>query len=91
MNEDIEMLRLMARLKLQVRRELNQSVDLGQMKCDPSYAQKRLSEIEEETGDEELLVLVLRLREMLVPSNRVTQETPSAGDTAHRYMFGARS
>lgn len=94
MNEDIELLRFLARLKLQVRRELDQSVDLDRLKNEPDYARQRLAEIEEATADEDLLVLVLRLREMLVP--RVSAAPSAAAEpvrvsSEQRYLYGARS
>ena len=94
MNEDIELLRFLARLKLQVRRELDQSVDLDRLKNEPEYARQRLSEIEECTADEDLLVLVLRLRAMLVPRASlippVVKEVTRVS-SEQRYLFGARS
>lgn len=97
MNEEIELLRLLARLKLQVRRELDQSVDLDKLKNDPEYARSRLTEIEDATSDEDLLVLVLRLREMLLPRQPVIAKPASVTESAvhaepqQRYLFGARS
>lgn len=90
MDEHIEQLRLLARLKLQVRRELDQAVDLERMKREPQYALSRLAEIEESTADEELLVTVLRLREMLdlYPADTAPAAPPAV---AQRYLFGARS
>lgn len=90
MDEHIEQLRLLARLKLQVRRELDQAVDLERMKREPQYALSRLAEIEESAADEELLVTVLRLREMLdlYPADPVPTAPPAVGQ---RYLFGARS
>ncbi|MDR3412864.1 MAG: hypothetical protein P4L87_18270 [Formivibrio sp.] len=90
MDEHIELLRLLARLKLQVRRELDQSVDLERLKNDSQYARARLDEIEESTTDEEVLINVLRLREMLLPYQ------PGKGSAIpaaieQRYLFGARS
>ncbi len=93
MNEDIELLRLLARLKLQVRRELDQSVDLDRLRNDPQYARNRLTEIEDETSNEDLLVLVLRLREMLLPhqSAHAKAENEARPEKSQRYLFGARS
>lgn len=90
MDEHIEQLRLLARLKLQVRRELNETVDLERMKRESQYAWSRLAEIEESTADEELLITVLRLREMLdLHPTDTAPATPAK--TAQRYLFGARS
>ncbi len=95
MNEDIELLRFLARLKLQVRRELDQSVDLERLKNDPEYARMRLGEIEDSTADEDLLVLVLRLREKLLKHQPVAAaavaETAARPAPEQRYLHGARS
>lgn len=94
MSEELELMQLMARFKLQVRRQLNQMVDLDLLKIDSAYARTRLSEIENLADDEELLMMVLRLRSSLLsvappPAPNVIDE-PLA-DTGHRYKFGARS
>jgi len=46
-DEQVELAHMLARFKLQVRRELNESVDLDLLKNDPEYTRKRLSQIEE--------------------------------------------
>lgn len=74
MKDPIELPRLLARFKLQVRRLLNQTVDLEKLSSDPEYARERLALIEDCADDEDLLVLVLRLREMLCP--RISPPTP---------------
>jgi len=90
--EQVELAHMLARFKLQVRRELNESVDLDLLKSDPEYARKRLSQIEEKAEDEDLLVSVLVLRERLCsrapapPAPPVPQ--PHAPET--KYRFGAR-
>lgn len=90
----IELIRLLAKFKLQVRRQLNQTVDLYQLENDVAYARDRLSEIEDEADDEELLVMVLHLRELLVPRSAptITSAHPiTASAPEKRYLFGARS
>lgn len=95
---DIEMARLLARFKLQVKRMLGRSVSLTAMTGDNAYAAATLDEIEELADDEELLLLVIRLREGLArvatvdaiaqPSvpERVTDKPQAKRD----YRFGAR-
>jgi hypothetical protein len=98
--EDIELLRLLARFKLQLRRLHDRAVDLAALKADRDYADAILSEIEDLTDDEELLVLVLQLRARLlkpvappavsdVPA--VPDELPAAQvDSPRHYRYGAR-
>jgi hypothetical protein len=68
MKEILEKAQLMARFKLMVKRSLSQSVDLERLDREPAYARERLAEIEEAALDEELLVMVLRLRDLLLPA-----------------------
>lgn len=95
--DSLETARLLARFKLQVRRTLDQSVNLEQLAHDPDYAKARLAEIEDAAEDEELLVMVLRLRALLLPLPPVaTAPPPSAPEPApsqetRNYKFGARS
>lgn len=101
MDKTMEMAQLLARFKLQVKRALSESVDLEALTRDPIYARRRLSEIEEAAGDEELLVMVLRLRDLLLPVVEATPEvaapTPepvaeSPGKReARSYLMGARA
>ncbi|WP_303785854.1 hypothetical protein [Azovibrio restrictus] len=99
MVDPYELPRLLARLKLQVRRLLNQSVDLEKLSRDPEYARQRLAEIEELAGDEELLVLVLRLRDLLCPLPAVEPQAdampeppgPVSQGPSRDYRFGARA
>ncbi|MFO7189418.1 MAG: hypothetical protein DIU74_006990 [Pseudomonadota bacterium] len=103
--EQLEKIRLMARLKLQVKRVMKKSVDLQALATNPDYAERVLADIEEHCVDEDMLVTVLTLREMLVPkrpprSARVL--IPGAGATTadeddprqHKlirdYRYGAR-
>lgn len=99
--DSLEAARLLARFKLQVRRLLNQSVDLDKLAHDPDYARTRLAEIEEEADDEELLVQVLRLRALIVPTRApqpavAPEQTPGTAsaprpEETRAYKFGARS
>lgn len=93
MNEQarIELIRLLARFKLQVRRQLDQTVDLYQLEHDTTYARSRLAAIEDLADDEELLVMVLRLRELLLPEAAPVIQQPPAPAASARYMYGARS
>lgn len=98
MDERLELAQLLARFKLQVKRTLNQSVDLEKLARDAAYARQRLAEIEEDALDEELLVMVLRLRDILVPAVPAAVEAapppaleaPVARET-RSYLMGARS
>lgn len=67
MTKQMETAQLLARFKLQVKRALGQSVDLERLAREPSYARQRLAEIEEAAEEEELLVMVLRIRDLLLP------------------------
>lgn len=68
MDEKLEKAQLMARFKLMVKRTLSQTVDLERLGREPAYARERLAEIEEAALDEELLIMVLRLRDLLLPA-----------------------
>lgn len=104
--EDIELLRLLARFKLQLRRLHDRAVDLSALKADSEYAELILAEVEELAEDEELLVLVLQLRERLARPNVeaavalspvVPEILPAAHSPSHsqaqiarHYRYGAR-
>lgn len=75
--QQLEIAQLLARFKLQVKRTLAQSVDLEKLTRDPAYARQRLAEIEEDAADEGLLVMVLRLRDLLLPPS-----SPPAAEAA---------
>jgi len=92
--DSLETARLLARFKLQVRRTLDQSVNLEQLASDPHYAKARLAEIEDAAEDEELLVMVLRA--LLLPPPLATAPVapapePAASQETRNYKFGARS
>lgn len=92
----IELIRLMARFKLQVRRQLNEAVDLQQLESNPAYAKIRLREIEDAADDEDLLIMVLSLRERLLPKaaspiHSKPTPIPSTAAPEKKYLFGARS
>lgn len=101
MEKSMEMAQLLARFKLQVKRALSESVDLEALTRDPIYARRRLSEIEEAAGDEELLIMVLRLRDHLLPAVEVTPEVavpaqepapePPGKRETRSYLMGARA
>ncbi len=101
MDKQLEMAQLLARFKLQVKRTLAESVDLEGLTRDPAYARQRLSEIEEAALDEDLLIMVLRIRDLLLPVTQAptvieaaeTQEAlakPLPKET-RTYLMGARS
>jgi hypothetical protein len=92
----LELAQLLARFKLMVRRSLNQTVDLDRLAREPDYARIRLTEIEDAAMDEELLVMVVRLRDWLVPPlRRDVQDAesgkPSESEKLRDYRLGARA
>ena len=105
MDEQMEKVQLLARFKLQVRRSLGEAVDLEALTRDTGYARRRLQEIEEAAVDEDLLVMVLRLRDLLLPvqpaagGQAVGEESPPAVPATaasptretRTYLLGARS
>lgn len=100
MEKQMEKAQLLARFKLQVKRSLGESVDLESLARNPVYARQRLSEIEEAADDEALLVMVLRLRDYLLPVEVAPQVVlavvePVAPEPARQetrsYLMGARA
>ena len=101
MDKQMEVAQLLARFKLQVKRTLGETVDLELITRDPDYTRQRLAEIEEAAPDEDLLVMVLRLRDHLLPPETVPPQTPvpapaaapaaSEAKETRRYLMGARS
>lgn len=100
MDEKLEKAQLMARFKLMVKRTLSQTVDLERLGREPAYARERLAEIEEAALDEELLIMVLRLRDLLLPAPAPViavapppvAEIPVVSQKETRnYMMGARA
>lgn len=97
----LEIAQLLARFKLQVKRSLQESVDLERLTRDMAYARERLAEIEEAALDEELLVMVLRLRDHLLPAPAPLAAEPAATPVAvptlpearetRSYLLGARA
>jgi len=91
MDKQLETTQLLARFKLQVKRKLGQSVDLELLTRDPAYARQRLSELEELAEDEELLIMVLRMRDLLKPTPPVASENPAKTPETRSYLHGARA
>jgi len=95
---EIELARLLARFKLQVKRALGRSVNLTAMMNDPAYARATLDEIEELADDEEFLLLVICLREKLAPAAvaapvvpaPASEAAPARSQALRDYRFGAR-
>ena len=98
----LEMVQLLARFKLSVRRHLQIAVDLQLLEVDPVYARRVLAAIEAAAEDEQLLILTLQVRDRVLPPL-----TPPMLDTAglsrpdsagvadattqtRSYMYGAR-
>lgn len=89
-DEEVELARRLARFKLSVRRTLGVSVNLDALLVDLDYRTRILSEIEELTDDEELLVNLLLVRDLLSKKHDSTDD--EAGTKPVRdYRFGARS
>ena len=99
MDKQMEMAQLLARFKLQVKRNLGASVDLERLTREPAYARQRLSEIEDAAEDEDLLIMVLRLRDLLLPlaaaPPAMEPATPTEDvrrtATTRNYLKGARA
>ncbi|THF66575.1 hypothetical protein E6C76_07020 [Pseudothauera nasutitermitis] len=98
---ELETARLLARFKLQVRRSLGMAVDLAALTGDTQYATKVLREVEDWADDEELLLMVVRLRQQLnvqyAPQPRPDVAAGPSGEEASKptplvrdYRFGAR-
>lgn len=94
---ELETARLLARFKLQVRRGLDMAVDLTALVDDAAYADTLLRQVEDRADDEELLLLVIRLRERLRAQRLPPPAAAPANDDAAKpqragrdYRFGAR-
>jgi hypothetical protein len=101
MDKTMELAQMLARFKLQVKRTLGETVDLERLSREPAYTRQRLSELEEMAEDEDLLIMVLRMRDMLLPAD-IAQvvATPAAVVAApaaapqketRNYLMGARA
>ena len=73
MDDAMARAQLLARFKLQVKRTLGETVDLEALTRDPQYARQRVSEIEDAATEEELLIMVLRIRDLLLPAPPVLE------------------
>lgn len=106
MDDAMARAQLLARFKLQVKRTLGEAVDLEALTRDPQYARQRLAEIEDAATEEDLLIMVLRLRDLLLPAPPsaellaetaapVIEPVPSAAPAPTRetrnYLLGARA
>lgn len=99
MDKTLETAQLLARFKLLVKRSLSESVDLERLTREPIYARRRLAEIENAAEDENLLIMVLRVRDAVLPAPIAPlQPTAQAEPEAERktretrsYVMGARA
>jgi hypothetical protein len=104
MTKQMETAQFLARFKLHVKRTLGQSVDLERLTRESGYARQRLSEIEEAAEDEDLLVMVLRARDLVLPftpeiavgaqPNDIPPAPPEAVNKTSEmrsYLMGARA
>ena len=88
---EIELATLLARFKLKVRRDLGHSIDLNALASDRNYADKALKEVEELAEDEDLLVMVIRLRHLLIQTAAEAEPAGGKAGASRNYQFGARS
>ncbi|WP_142809438.1 hypothetical protein [Tepidiphilus olei] len=100
--KDPEFVRLLARLKLNVRRHLGHSIDLSRLQADAQQLLDALAEIENLAEEEELMTLVLQVRALVIQkSSRTVADNPPDPPLAeqasaknsflvHSYRFGAR-
>lgn len=98
--DELELFRLLARFKVQLRRAHGRGVDLELLTADRDYADRLLGEIEALTDDEGLIVLCLQLRARLLrptvvspAPSAVPVSPPLAAVSAVKtrdYRFGAR-
>jgi hypothetical protein len=99
----LEVVQLLARFKLSVRRNLQIAVDLQLLQVDRHYAERVLAAIEAAAEDEQLLILTLQVRDCVLPAPApapaLIAETVAAPTEAptvrsnsqtRTYMFGAR-
>ena len=96
MDEQLDTAVLLARFKLLVRRQLAEPVDLDQLTRDPDYARSRLAHLEDMAENEDLLVMLLKVRERLLPPppKPAIPEAPAIApktETGRDYKFGARA
>lgn len=106
MDDAMARAQLLARFKLQVKRTLGETVDLEALTRDPQYARQRLSEIEDAATEEELLIMVLRIRDLLLPAPPVLETqneapssaakptpppAPASAKETRNYLLGARA
>ena len=93
MDEQLDTAVLLARFKLLVRRQLAEAVDLDLLLRDADYARTRLAHIEDLAENEDLLVMLLKVRERLLPPPPSPEATvpPPKAEPIRDYKFGARS
>jgi len=94
---DPELMQLMARFKLRMRRSLNQSVDTYRFLEDRDYAYEMLR-IADDADDEDLIVMSMRVSESMgmmpgVPGPAAADGAaaePREEEPRSRYVYGAR-
>lgn len=93
MDDKLDTAMLLARFKLLVKRQLAETVDLDRLTREADYARLRLAEIEEKADNEELLVMLLKVRERLRTQPPTADAESGAASTVpvRDYKFGARS
>lgn len=95
---DPELMQMMARFKLRMRRALDQTVDTYRFLDDRDYAFEMLK-IADDSDDEDLIVMSMRVSSMLGLMPGTTAPAKDTGSAVNppkeekpkdRYMFGAR-
>lgn len=91
-----DLVRQLALFKLAVKRNFQKNIDLEAMVNDVEYARRSLTEIEDLAETEEMLMMVLQLRQRLVPAPAPQAIAAKASATeevatVRNYKFGARS
>jgi hypothetical protein len=100
-----EKVKLLAKFKLMVKQQLKKNVDLEKLTSNPEYARAALRELEDAANEEEMLLMVLHMREVLLPADTAPAPAPVAApapttpvseekkepEGKQTYLFGARS
>lgn len=100
-----EKIKLLAKFKLMVKQQLKKNVDLEKLTGNAEYARAVLHELEDAANDEEMLLMVLHMREVLLPVDAAPAPVAAVAPAAQpavseekkepegkqTYLFGARS
>ncbi|MGH8492157.1 MAG: hypothetical protein ACRERR_03480 [Moraxellaceae bacterium] len=99
-----EKIKTLAKFKLMAKQQLKKNVDLEKLSSNQEYARLVLRELENAAEDEEMLLMVLHMRELLLPATapivppaassaipEKTEEEKADAKGNKNYAFGARS